>query len=282
MPEKLYNKLSNRMYLAESIINVKPQPLDADDIMLLQDDLSLYGKHINDLDTVDLSTFIKIAPPPFVPKVVEGDKVQLVPFWNEKSSMPYEPPSTEQIIREKDSCGVGLLVNRTGTSTRDLVNKALRMIASFAHRGSVPAEANTGDGCGITFYGTHSFFEKCFPDLNLQAGKYGVVMLKTENRQSAQVMKELLIEENLEVIGKRRVETDPSVLGPVGLQYECTLKQYIVVPKSPLPRHELEKALVRMRLRFEFNLQSNTSKTRPHIFSASTYHVSKLKCVTFL
>ncbi len=277
MPRELYNKLQERNYLAESIMGMEPQELTEADVAALSEDLLSYNARVEKVD-IDIDSFIKITPPPAVTGELDPDALQLVPFWNEKNAGRYfAPPMPDELPpRDKDSCGVGMLVSRKGIASKDLVEKSLKMVASFAHRGSVSADPLTGDGCGITFYGVHSFFNNKFPHLKLEDGKYGIVVLKTDDQKSSNIMKKLLAQENLEIVGKRKVITNPSVLGPIGIQYEGPIKQYIVVPKAQVERHELEKSLVRMRLRFEYAMQTNLSKTRPHIFSASTYHVSKL------
>src|SRR4051794_7785239 len=50
---------------------------------------------------------------------------------------------------EHDSCGVGFVVDVTGTKSHDIIATALGALCNLDHRGASGAEVNTGDGAGI-------------------------------------------------------------------------------------------------------------------------------------
>jgi glutamate synthase (ferredoxin) len=50
---------------------------------------------------------------------------------------------------ERDACGVGLVVDRTGRSRRAVLPLALTALARLSHRGAVDADGRTGDGAGV-------------------------------------------------------------------------------------------------------------------------------------
>ena len=50
---------------------------------------------------------------------------------------------------ERDSCGVGLVVDIAGRPSREIVERALAGLVNLTHRGGVGADSRTGDGAGV-------------------------------------------------------------------------------------------------------------------------------------
>ena len=50
---------------------------------------------------------------------------------------------------EHSSCGVGLVVNIDGSSSRAVVENGIKALKAIWHRGAVDADGKTGDGAGI-------------------------------------------------------------------------------------------------------------------------------------
>src|SRR5918997_458169 len=50
---------------------------------------------------------------------------------------------------ERDSCGVGLVVDIAGRPSRRIVERALAGLVNLTHRGGVGADSRTGDGAGV-------------------------------------------------------------------------------------------------------------------------------------
>src|SRR5215218_7838335 len=50
---------------------------------------------------------------------------------------------------ERDSCGVGLVVDIAGRPSRQIVERALAGLVNLTHRGGVGADSRTGDGAGV-------------------------------------------------------------------------------------------------------------------------------------
>ncbi|MGH7792795.1 MAG: hypothetical protein ACREOB_10835, partial [Thermodesulfobacteriota bacterium] len=50
---------------------------------------------------------------------------------------------------ERDSCGIGFIVNIKGKKSHEIVHQALTILVNLNHRGGCGCEANTGDGAGI-------------------------------------------------------------------------------------------------------------------------------------
>ena len=53
---------------------------------------------------------------------------------------------------EKDSCGVGFVVNFKGVKSHDIIEQGLGVLTRLAHRGATGADATVGDGAGIFVY----------------------------------------------------------------------------------------------------------------------------------
>src|SRR3982751_1701638 len=78
---------------------------------------------------------------------------------------------------ERDSCGVGLVVDIRGRPSREIVERALGGLVNLTHRGGIGADERTGDGAGILTQIPHEFFAPILDELGagaLRAGGYGV------------------------------------------------------------------------------------------------------------
>src|SRR3954466_14930963 len=81
---------------------------------------------------------------------------------------------------ERDSCGVGFVVDVQGRKSNGIVRKALRVLINMLHRGAKGSEANTGDGAGILIQVPHEFLRGECEKAGIQlpaAGEYGVGMV---------------------------------------------------------------------------------------------------------
>ncbi|HNJ05889.1 MAG TPA: hypothetical protein PLB73_16630, partial [Leptospiraceae bacterium] len=59
---------------------------------------------------------------------------------------------------DKDSCGVGFVVDIQGRKTRRIVDLGLQVIHNLEHRGAVGADPKAGDGAGLMLQIPHGFF----------------------------------------------------------------------------------------------------------------------------
>ena len=50
---------------------------------------------------------------------------------------------------EKDSCGVGFVVNVDGKRSNQIVHQALEVLTNLSHRGACGCDPESGDGAGI-------------------------------------------------------------------------------------------------------------------------------------
>ena len=77
---------------------------------------------------------------------------------------------------EHDSCGVAFVVDIKGRATHEIVAMGIGALCNLEHRGAQGAEANTGDGAGITMQIPDRFLRSVV-DFDLPpAGQYAVGM----------------------------------------------------------------------------------------------------------
>ena len=117
---------------------------------------------------------------------------------------------------EHDACGVGFVADMSGVPSRAVVDQALQCLINLDHRSATGAEANVGDGIGMTICVPDRFLrEVCAFELP-PVGQYavGIAFLPREDPDGAAASIEAIMgEEQLEVLGWREVPTDPSSLG---------------------------------------------------------------------
>ena len=117
---------------------------------------------------------------------------------------------------EHDACGVGFVADMSGVASRAVVEQALACLINLDHRSATGAEANVGDGIGITVQVPDAFLrEVCGFELP-SAGQYavGTAFLPRQDPEAAAAAIEAIVaDEGLEVLGWRDVPTDPSSLG---------------------------------------------------------------------
>lgn len=319
LPKKQYHYLQKMNYLASDAKKITPLPLDEKEARAFQADVLEYANNMEipwllKLACMDVNLFgeefIKLQPsnPLSKNKIISFDsKNESCPQSNaiEKASpikisprvlQPYKnfPFSNTQIktskekvdviynqTQHKDACGTGALIRRDGTSTREITLGVLAMLKQMMHRGAKGRDQETGDGCGVAWYGLHDFFKEQF-SLPLQKNHFAVLPIhygEDENEQAAimQILQQFLQDEGLSIAAKRDVQTARNMLGVFGRKHEKVIRQYLVLKPETFNVDAFEKALMAMRLRFELSMQlaekKQTYQVRPHLFSASPYYV---------
>jgi glutamate synthase domain-containing protein 1 len=120
---------------------------------------------------------------------------------------------------EHDACGVGLISNIKGERSHDIVRMGLDMLMNLSHRGAVGSDPETGDGAGILMQVPHTFLKGQCADLGIHLpdpGQYAVGMLYTPRDhpgRCVEIFEKALRDEDLKVLGWRRVPTDPLAVG---------------------------------------------------------------------
>ena len=172
---------------------------------------------------------------------------------------------------ERDSCGVGLVVDIAGRPSRLIVDKALAGLVNLTHRGGVGADPRTGDGAGILLQVPHALFAQEFAGLT--PGGYGVAMLfLPRDEQAASNARELIAtvaaERGLEIIGWRDVPVDAAVLSVTAEKTRPAIAQVLVKRPEAMDGDAFERALILFRRAIERAAQ-NAGLTDADLFVAS-------------
>jgi glutamate synthase (ferredoxin) len=133
----------------------------------------------------------------------------------------YDVVNMEDIIAERDACGVGFIANLKNQPTFEVVQDALSALSCMEHRGGCGADNDSGDGAGVMTKIPWELFDKWFTDQGLPPASgpksaVGMVFLpKNEILQSAAkaAIEKVLAGEKLEVLGWRPVPVHESVVG---------------------------------------------------------------------
>ncbi|WP_428118411.1 glutamate synthase large subunit [Candidatus Poriferisodalis sp.] len=117
---------------------------------------------------------------------------------------------------EHDACGVGFVADMSGVPSRAVVDQALKCLVNLDHRSATGAEANVGDGIGITIQVPDAFLREVCSFKLPPAGQYAVgtaFLPRQEPEAAAAAIEAIVADEGLDVLGWRDVPTDPSSLG---------------------------------------------------------------------
>ncbi|HNL10604.1 MAG TPA: hypothetical protein PKM44_08840, partial [Turneriella sp.] len=114
---------------------------------------------------------------------------------------------------EKDSCGVGFIVDLKANKSRTIVEKALQMLNNLEHRGAVGADPETGDGAGILIQMPHDFMKIAASEAKIalpKEGEYGVAFIfmpqdTGTRKQVENIFEKIVVDEDLEFLGWRKV-----------------------------------------------------------------------------
>ncbi len=175
--------------------------------------------------------------------------------------MPYA--GQRWLVEERDACGVGFIASGVGTATHELIEQALSALSCLEHRGGCSADQDSGDGAGLMTAIPWELFKSWFAQAEIsmpptdQLG-VGMVFLPQDAallNEAREVVKEVLEQEGLTVLGWRVVPVKESVLGTQARENQPQIEQVLV--NSPTQRgDELERLLFKARRRIGKALES--------------------------
>ena len=136
---------------------------------------------------------------------------------------------------EKDSCGVGFVMNMKGEKSHEIIIQGLEILKKLEHRGACGSDSATGDGAGILIQIPHLFFQEQSEKAGIklpEAGRYAVgnVFLPSgkDTEQGQQIMERAVVTEGLELLGWRDVPVDNTTIGVTARSAEPVIKQIFV------------------------------------------------------
>ena len=136
---------------------------------------------------------------------------------------------------EKDSCGVGFVMNMKGEKSHEIIFQGLEILKKLEHRGACGSDKLTGDGAGILIQLPDAFFQEQCPKIGIslpEAGRYAtgnIFLPKGEDtKQGMEIMERAVLTEGLELLGWRDVPVDNSTIGVNARSVEPVIKQIFV------------------------------------------------------
>ncbi len=186
---------------------------------------------------------------------------------------------------EKDSCGVGFVVDIKGRRSHAIVQQALTVLVNLRHRGACGCEANTGDGAGILLQVPHAFLKETCKKAGFQLPsekEYGVGMLylppdAKERAASEKTFEKIVKEEGQTLLGWRTVPTKNASLGPTARASEPFMRQ-VFIGRSARIKNDLdfERKLYMIRRRAENTIRYGGGK------GADFFYISSLSYKTIV
>src|SRR5215217_7580663 len=137
---------------------------------------------------------------------------------------------------ERDSCGVGLVVDIAGRPSRQIVERALSGLVNLTHRGGVGADSRTGDGAGVLTQVPLALFDETLSAVghgDLGPCQLGVAMtflpLDDDQADAArQALDEAVRRRGLEPMAWRTVPVDPGALGDQAVGSMPRIEQLLI------------------------------------------------------
>ena len=177
---------------------------------------------------------------------------------------------------EKDSCGIGFVVNIKGKKSHDIVRKGLQVLENLTHRGAQGADSHTGDGAGILLQTPHAFLKRVAGDTGVvlpEVGEYGVGQLflppNTDSRRLCEkVFTEIIAEEGLRLLGWRDVPVKSDQIGALARTTEPFMRQ-VFIARDAFNETQFERKLYVVRKRVEKAVAESAIQGREHFYVSS-------------
>ncbi|MDQ2653697.1 MAG: glutamate synthase subunit alpha, partial [Chloroflexota bacterium] len=152
---------------------------------------------------------------------------------------------------ERDSCGVGLVVDIAGRPSREIVSRALAGLVNLTHRGGVGADSRTGDGAGVLTQIPRGIFAETLAEAgasDVAPGELGVMMtfLPTDEADAAiarAALEDGLRSRGLAPLSWRVVPTDPTALGDQAIASMPRIEQLLVLRPAEMEEDAFEREL---------------------------------------
>jgi glutamate synthase domain-containing protein 2/glutamate synthase domain-containing protein 1/glutamate synthase domain-containing protein 3 len=186
---------------------------------------------------------------------------------------------------EKDSCGVGFVVDIKGRKSHQILRQGITVLQNLDHRGACGCEVNTGDGAGILLQIPHKFMAEAtrrsrfdLPD----AGQYGCGLVflprnMTLRRRLEERFRSIVESEGQTLIGWRNVPTNNAMLGDTAKSCEPFMR-HVFIGRSPDLADDaaFERKLYVIRKRAYTEIRDST------MAGAESWYVCSLSCRTLV
>jgi glutamate synthase domain-containing protein 2/glutamate synthase domain-containing protein 1/glutamate synthase domain-containing protein 3 len=154
-------------------------------------------------------------------------------------------------VNEHDACGVAFVARLDAHPSHETVQRALTALGNLEHRGAEGADANTGDGAGITVQVPDAFFRGEFDELP-PAGSYGIGVLflprdEPRRKELEQLVERTVDAEGQHLLGWRDVPVDGQRIGETANAYAPIIRQVVVGAADGLDQDAFERKLYVIR-----------------------------------
>ena len=179
-------------------------------------------------------------------------------------------------IHEKDSCGVGFVVNIKGQRSHSIVQQGLQVLENLTHRGAQGCDPCTGDGAGILLQVPHEFLKRAAGDVGVRlpsAGEYGVGMVflpphADARQQCEKLFSAIIAEEGARLLGWRDVPVKSDAIGEVARSTEPFMRQ-VFIARDVLNEGQFERKLYVIRKRVETAIRESAIQGREYCYISS-------------
>ncbi len=177
---------------------------------------------------------------------------------------------------EKDSCGIGFVVDIKGQKSHQIVQQGLQVLEALTHRGAQGADPLTGDGAGILLQVPHEFLKRATKDIGLKLpgpGEYGVGMVflppDAEARKQCETLFARAIKDaGAKLIGWRDVPVKSDMIGPVARRTEPFMRQ-VFIARGIFTEEEFERKLYVIRKCVERAVRESAIDGREYFYIPS-------------
>ena len=172
---------------------------------------------------------------------------------------------------EHDNCGIGFVAHLKGKKSHKIIEMGLETLENMIHRGAEGADSRTGDGAGILVQIPRDFYLIQGYALPPE-GQFGTGILflpRDENEavRCKEWLVELLLKENIEVIGFRDIPRDNSTLGEIAKAAEPHMEQILL--GSDMEQEVFERKLYIVRKKAENLIRKSNLKQRNSFYIPS-------------
>ena len=177
---------------------------------------------------------------------------------------------------EKDSCGVGFVVDIKGQRSHQIVQQGLQVLESLTHRGAQGCDPCTGDGAGILLQVPHEFFKRAAKDCGIKlpgAGEYGVGMIflppdADARAQCETVFNRVIKDANAKLLGWRDVPVKSDAIGALARTTEPFMRQ-VFIARGIFTDDEFERRLYVIRKCAERAVRESAIEGREYFYIPS-------------
>ena len=137
---------------------------------------------------------------------------------------------------EHDACGIGAVVDISGTRSHKIVEYGKQILLNLQHRGAAGADESTGDGAGILMQLPHDFLAAECDRLGIALPRFGCygaasVFLPRDAALRARceaILTKAVEAEGMKVLGWRDVPCDNRTLGEIARLAEPVVRQLFI------------------------------------------------------